>query len=283
MVSLKVTKDEAENGLSDAKRDAAVAAIHEDGFVVLENAVDTAHLDALRERMLEDLERILAREDTPFNFNAGNVQQDPPPFPPYLFKDVLLNDAVISVTRAVLGPGVTNAYYSGNTALTGGQRQPVHPDSAQLWPNLETAPPAYGLVVNVPVVDMSAENGSTELWPGTHRDLRYTIYDGSLRVPEAVLEARRAGCPPFQPTVARGSIVIRDIRLWHAGMPNHTPQPRPMIAMIHWCGWYGHMDTVSFPRGTESFFEHPHLRTNARFIDEPINHVLHNQAYDFRK
>lgn len=283
MVSLNVTRDEAESGLASDKREAAVVALREDGFVVLENAIDVGHLEVLRERMLEDMERILARDDAPFNFNAGNLQQDPPPFPPYLFKDVLLNEAVISVTRAVLGPGVTNAYYSGNNALPGGERQPVHPDVAQLWPNLETAPPAFGLVVNVPVVDMSAENGSTELWPGTHRDTSFSIHEGSLRIPEASLEAWRVKRPPLQPDVRRGSVVIRDIRLWHAGMPNHTSQPRPMIAMIHWCNWYGHMDTISFPKGTEDFFKHPLLRTNACFVDEPINHVLHNQAYDLRK
>src|SRR6185503_20481869 len=115
------------------------AALRTDGFVVLNDVIDPAHLEVLRERMLEDIERILQREDAPFNFNSGNVQQQPPPFPPYLFRDVLVNDMVIAVTRAMLGPGVKNSYYSGNTALPGGTEQPVHPDVGQLWPNLETA------------------------------------------------------------------------------------------------------------------------------------------------
>src|SRR5205085_5414804 len=108
---------------------------------------------------------ILKREDAPYNFNTGNLQQDPPPLPPYLFRDVLLNEQVIAVTKAMLGPGLKNSYYSGNTALPGGKRQPVHPDAAQLWPNLACPTPPYGFVVNVPVVDVSPENGSTELWP----------------------------------------------------------------------------------------------------------------------
>src|SRR5438094_1591469 len=72
----------------------ATAALCEDGIVVLNNAVDLGHLEALRERMLSDLEAILARADAPYNFNRGNVQQDPPPFPPYLFRDILLNEQV---------------------------------------------------------------------------------------------------------------------------------------------------------------------------------------------
>ena len=32
---------------------------------------------------------------------------------------------------------------------------------------------------------------------------------------------------------ASGSIIIRDLRLWHAGMPNKTEEPRVMLAI---CG-----------------------------------------------
>src|SRR6185312_16908566 len=102
----------------------------------------------------------------PYNWNKGNVQQDPPPFPPYLFRDVLVNDLVIQVTKAILGKGVKSVFYSGNTAMPSESRQPVHADSGHLWPNLEVAHPPYQLVVNVPVVYMDARNGSTEIWPG---------------------------------------------------------------------------------------------------------------------
>lgn len=284
MLTLKVTAQELQSGqLSDAHRTEAVAAIRSDGMVVLEDVVDPAHLEMLYMRMGADLERILAREDAPFNFNAGNVQQDPPPFAPYLFRDILLNELVIAVTRALLGPGLKNSFYSGNTALTGGERQPVHPDVGQLWPDLERPTPPFGLVVNVPVVDMGPENGSTEIWPGTHLDTRYSVHDGSLRIPVAVLEQRRQIYPPVQPTVRRGSVIIRDIRLWHAGMPNHSPTARPMIAMIHWTSWYAHAEPIRFPKGTEAFFTHPTLRTHAVFVDEvTLDHTQHNQAYDFR-
>ncbi len=283
MLSLPITPGEIAGGqMTEDHRQAAVAALWHDGLVVLERVVDPAHLEQLRARMTADLEPILARKDVPFNFNRCNVQQDPPPFPPYLFRDVLLNDMVIAVSQAVLGPGLKNSYYSGNTALPGGERQPVHPDVAQLWPALRHPTPAFGLVVNVPVVAMSPENGSTELWPGTHHDTTYSIHDGSCRIPEAVLERRRVLVPPLQPTVALGSVLIRDIRLWHAGMPNHTQTPRPMIAMIHWCSWWTNNDPVSFQAGTEAFFEHPVLHTNARFVDGEVDYLRHNQAYDFR-
>jgi len=121
---------------------AAVDALREDGYVILNELVSREHAAMLRDKMLEDIERILALKDVPFNFNLGNVQQDPPPFPPYLFRDVLVNDIIIQITQALLGSGLKNSFYSGNNALPGkGVRQPVHADSGQLWPDLETATP----------------------------------------------------------------------------------------------------------------------------------------------
>ena len=56
-----------------------------------------------------------------------------------------------------------------------------------------------------------------------------------------------------------------------------------MIAMIHWIRWWSEGEPVLFPKGTEPFFEHPDLRTVARFVDGPIDYIGHNQAYDFRR
>lgn len=278
---IHVSDDERCRGaLSPEHLAAAVQAIEDEGFVALENAVALAHLDVLHERMLADIELLIRRPDAPFNWNVGNVQQDPPPFAPYLFADVLLNELVIDVTRALLGPGVKNFFYSGNTALPSDQRQPVHADTGHLWPRLAVAHPPVQLVINIPTVDVSPENASTELWPGTHKDTTVTI-DKDIKVPLDVLEARRALVPPIQPTLPRGSVLIRDIRLWHAGMPNRTPHPRPMIAMIHVPSWFDTGTPLRFPKDTEAFFKHPRLRTNARFVDEPIDHISAPGAYEF--
>jgi len=287
VITLDITPEEIRNRIMTPEHlQAAVGALRRDGFVVLNHIIETAHLERLRERMLADVEAILAREDAPFNFNTGNLQQDPPPFAPYLFHDVLLNDMVFAVTKAILGRGVKNSYYSGNTNLPGSSEQPVHVDLGQLWPDLEVAPPAYALVVNVPVVDMDAENGSTELWPGTHLDTTLCVQqmreDKDIIVPEALLEQRRKIAPPLQPSVGCGGALIRDVRLWHRGMPNRTRQPRPMIAMIHYCSWW-HADPIPFPKGTEAFFKDSDLATNAVFVAGPIDYIHHNRAYDFQR
>ncbi len=284
ITALDITPGEVQAGqITPAHRSAAARALQDDGVVVLNDIISLDHIAALRERMLADLPAYLARTDAPFNFNTGNVQQEPPPFAPYLFKDVLLNDIVIAVTHSLLGDGLHNGFYSGNTAVGGsGRRQPVHADIGQLWPDLAVATPPFGLVVNVPVVDMTPENGSTEVWPGTHLDTTVYIQKGDIKLPPDVVEARRQVRPPLQPSVRAGGVVIRDLRLWHAGMPNRTDQARPMIAMIHWVGWW-HGDKIQLPKSEEAFFAHPVLKTDAEWVDGPIDYISHGGAYDFQK
>ena len=99
---------------------------------------------------------------------------------------------------------------------------------------------------------MTPRNGSTEIWLGTH-NAQGSLQDGahgdraSGRIKQEVMDkwrssGRGAEC---QPEIKKGSIVIRDLRLWHAGMPNRTGtqegeegQVRFMLAMIHFANWY---------------------------------------------
>ena len=73
--------------------------------MILNDVVDPAHLDVIHERMLADLVELQQRPDAPYNWHAGNVQQDPPPFPPYLFRDVLVNAWSSASPRPSSGPG----------------------------------------------------------------------------------------------------------------------------------------------------------------------------------
>ena len=270
----------APNLVTSPKLDQAIEALNRDGIVVLEDAIDLEHLAILKARCLEDIELLLNRPDKPFNWNPGNLQQDPPPFPPYLFRDVLVNDAVIAVTKGILGAGLKSAFYSGNTALPSPHRQPVHADSGQLWPNLKVAHPAYAIVINVPLVDMSAENGVTEMWPGTHLATSVIMQTGDIKVSSEALEAQRTIEGPIQPNVKLGSVVLRDIRMWHAGMPNYTKDPRPMIAMIHFVSWWP-TNPLKFPVGTEEIFAHPDLITHAEFVEKPVDYISAPGSYEY--
>ena len=89
---------------------------------------------------------------------------------------------------------------------------------------------------------MDEANGSTEVWLGTHHH-DVSAQEGahgeraSGRIKEHLL-APEHGFEAVQPKIERGAIVIRDLRLWHAGMPNRSDDVRIMLAMIHFAPWY---------------------------------------------
>lgn len=118
------------------------------------------------------------------------------------------------------------------------RRQPVHSDADFAHPDHP-----FAFVINIPLVTMTPENGSTELWLGTHHfgvDAQESAHGdrASGRIMPTLLAEREEVRRPSQPSVKRGSIVIRDLRLWHAGMPNRSDQVRVMLAMIHFAPWY---------------------------------------------
>lgn len=135
------------------------------------------------------------------------------------------------------------------------QRQPVHSDA-------DFAHPAhpFALVVNIPLVTMMPQNGSTELWLGTHT---YGIGSqegahgerASGRIQPALLADREKVRGPSQPVVKKGSIVIRDLRLWHAGMPNWSADVRVMLAMIHFASWYRNPMRLEFGQDVKPILE----------------------------
>ena len=242
---VKPSPDEVANErLGERNLEKAVRSLHEDGLVVISNVVPHGDLDQLNQKMVEDARTLQARgKDMPYNYNVGNIQQDPPPIKKYFHNSIFLNPIAAQVTTAMLGPKPKWTFCSGNTALppvegSKPQRQPVHADADFAHP---THP--FALVVNVPLITFTPENGSTEVWLGTHTGelSGLQVQEGlhgeraSGRIKEDLPESRRAVSAPFQPVIEKGSIVIRDLRLWHAGMPNWTEQVRVMLAMSELC------------------------------------------------
>ena len=84
---------------------------------------------------------------------------------------------------------------------------------------------------------MTPENGSTEVWLGTHTNTTLSDQEGahgersSGRIKKHLLEQRRAEREPCQPVVKKGSIIVRDLRLWHGGKPNLSQEVRVMLAL----------------------------------------------------
>jgi hypothetical protein len=263
---LTLTSDDLRSRqMDEALLTQAVGAVREQGYVIIGNAVGATCLDVLRERMTADTQELLAAQragEKASGWMRGHLQQKPPHHPPFLFADIVANPFAIQVTHAVLGDGLFNSFYSGNTNCPASEQQPLHRDSTQLWPTWDKAHPATTLVVNISPMDCDADRGSTEIWPGSH------LVTGDLT--DELIETRRPQVPPIRVVAPKGAVMIRDIRLWHRGMPNDSDQIRHMIAMVHHISWFRRVPALRFQQGAEEIFKSEFLEAHAEFVeDEP--------------
>lgn len=90
-------------------------------------------------------------------------------------------------------------------------RQHVHIDAYGIYINHP-----YAIATNICLCDVSPANGSTEWWLGTHttprREHCTDLNPSEIRT--ELLDARRGVAPPVYPTFSKGSIVLRDLRIW---------------------------------------------------------------------
>ena len=140
---ISLTKKETESQrMSPGRLKQAVEAIRRDGCVVIENAVPHEPLDMLREKMDQDSKVLIDHELWGGAGGLkGHLQQGPPPFAPFVFREIVANPFVIQVNTTLLGEGIFNSFYNGNTNCPGSGTQPLHRDGPHLWPGHEPGPP----------------------------------------------------------------------------------------------------------------------------------------------
>lgn len=244
----------------------AVAAIGDDGYVVLGGAVAPSTLDAIKPKLSEDTAELLRRGRWGgAGHRPGHLQQAMPRSREHIYGDIVTNPLIIQVTAAVLGEGLHNHFYNGNTNLPGSEQQPLHRDYGHLWPDL--VHPTTSIVINISPVDVDETNGATEIWPGTHR------LPGPGMVSERAELARREVVPPLHATSQKGDAVLRDIRLWHRGVPNHGTEARHMIGMIHSRSFFDRGITIAVTKDAEHAFEDKVLTTRIEIVPDDFDYL----------
>ncbi|KAI1609422.1 phytanoyl-CoA dioxygenase family protein [Exophiala viscosa] len=283
LVQITLSPQELESKqISSHNLQKAIEALHRDGICAITNAIDPSHLDKLNERMVKEAQILYDNPDTHRNFGprTGNIQQEPVVEPGYVFDDIIANPWAVSITECMLGPNPHMRFYSANTAFKADSRQPVHVDVHFDFPKIP-----FGLCINVNLVDTSPENGATEIWLGSHTDTDPNSSDAPELSGDGVrrnlIEERRRISPPLQPTLPKGSLIIRDFRLWHAGMPNQTDDPRVMLVTIHFPAWYRSKQTFFLPKSLKGKINWGRLVPCVEWVDEDYNYLQGRHDHDF--
>jgi hypothetical protein len=248
---------------------AAVSILQRDGIVVLEDVVDKAAIAKLNSVLTERSEDMANDPSTHFNQGKAtrNISQPPPATPELMFQSVWANPFTATISAAILGPSPRVHYANGNTALYSTERQTVHADLDHDHLRFP-----FALVANYYLIDTCPTNGGTEVWVGSHRytsladhvDSRDAPGGLSSIRPELVSE-RRKTLPPVQISVKAGDLVLRDVRLWHAGMPNQTQVPRIMLAFLIFPWWYQAPMRLALPHSAQPLVQRWTKETGLEF------------------
>ena len=149
----------------------------------------------------------------------------------------------------------------------------------------------FAYIINIALDDVNITNGSTEIWVGTHRDGcvdQHTSHAGEdgLTIKPELVKGRRHHSPPVNPSTKKGSIIVRDVRLWHAGVPNRTDKPRIMLAFVYQPKWFQAPSEVLLPAKAKPLIEkwkrETGLEFKAKWIDGEVDHrKINSDDVDF--
>ena len=207
--------------MTDAELEAHVARVAEDGYTIVEDAIEPALLDALADDLAR-LERELGAVPASNIFEGTrtvrlyNLLARGP-----LYQQIPVHASVLPIVERVLDKGCLVSSLSSIAIEPGEVAQPLHADD-QVIP---LPRPHVPIVVNSmwAITDFTDENGATRILPGTHR--RPT--PPPLGVPQPTVPA----------AMRRGSVMIYDGALWHGGGANRTDARRVGVAMNYCAGW----------------------------------------------
>jgi ectoine hydroxylase-related dioxygenase (phytanoyl-CoA dioxygenase family) len=194
------------------------------GFVVLEDAMGTDLLEALRRRVAELYELEGDRAGSEFKQEPGCLRLANLVDKGEVFERVIADPRVLACARQVLGPRFKLSSLNARTALPGCDSQPMHVDMAAL-------PDERGYWVCNAVWmldDFTTDNGALRVVPGSHRWGRLpqdALADPRETHPDEVLVTARAG-----------SIAVINAHLWHGGLANRSQTTRTAVHAFY-CRW----------------------------------------------
>jgi ectoine hydroxylase-related dioxygenase (phytanoyl-CoA dioxygenase family) len=205
----------------DATEAAAhVARITQDGYTIVENAIEPALIKALADA-LERLERELGAKPAMNGFEGHhtvriyNLLAHGAPF-----DAVPVHENVLPIVEGVLGDGCLISSLSSIAIDPGETEQPIHADDMVI--PLEK--PHIPIVCNSmwALTEFTEANGATRLAPRTHLG------------PNPEYGAKVATIAAEMP---KGGVLVWDGALWHGGGANRTDTRRTGIAMNYCAGF----------------------------------------------
>ncbi|MFP7298869.1 phytanoyl-CoA dioxygenase family protein [Neobacillus niacini] len=241
------------NRLSPETVKLAVDLINVNGYVLFEEVLPRSQVESLNKKFSEILENYMERNQLDpnigFHDDTNHVGLHLPFVKPFIDEAIIAHPFVTNIVEQILGVDCLLTYFASNTSVPGGKEpQEVHSDTgARFGDRYEANIPITELVVNFPLVDVTEENGPMEVWPGgTH--LHPDRWYGPNGHDKSKLAEHMHSFKAYMPA---GSIMIRDLRMWHRGTPNSSGQSRTNLALIYTAAAVArHEGSIQIPQET---------------------------------
>jgi ectoine hydroxylase-related dioxygenase (phytanoyl-CoA dioxygenase family) len=227
----------------------AIEQVKANGYIVFDKVYSDEQMAELRAAFDPLFDEYIKRKG--YNTGTNRAQMHLPFQAPFNDPSIIEHPIAMSVIDGLLGEYCKLSYFASDTPMPGSDYQAVHCDINPLFPDFSVALPPFSLVMNIPLVDTTEENGPLEVWPGgTHlhpdRATQDTL-DGTINPHMHIVRAAEHMLSE-KVYMSAGSIVIRDIRMWHRGTPNRSNYRRTNIALIYNRDWYGNGYTIQIPQ-----------------------------------
>ena len=201
-------------------RDEHIARVQQDGFTIVEKAIEPALVDALN----ASLERLERERDAKPAMNGFEGHKTVRIYNLLVFGDpfirVPVHENVLPVIEGVLDSGCLISSLSSIAIDPGETAQPIHADDMVI----PLDKPHRAIVCNSmwALTDFTDANGATRLVPGSHKKAN-PDYGGQYDTVPGEMK--------------KGSVLIWDGSLWHGGGANKTDKRRTGIAMNYCAGF----------------------------------------------
>ena len=214
--------------LTPSEREFHVAELGERGYTIIPDAVDaeflTPAIQAAEDIYQRESEIALRLGTSSEHCWSAHCIVGKHPF----FETFYLNPAVLSVCREYLGKDMVLYDTTARSIRPSEGRDPgrgfqIHADRSPFSIVPFEGGRHYPMAINVAwaVVDFTAENGATLVWPGTHESCQ-------IPDPDADYPGSR------QATVPAGTAIVWDAATWHASGINHSDHDRhSILAFFH--------------------------------------------------
>jgi ectoine hydroxylase-related dioxygenase (phytanoyl-CoA dioxygenase family) len=213
--------------LTAAEARARADEVRETSVTILRGLIPAATIDAWNAAFQPLLKAAVAGEGDDPNRGAHRHYVTLPFQDLWADAAIIDNEAIMAVVEALVGADGAMCQLASDTPLKGSEHQDLHRDTQLLFPESGVETPPYQLAVNFPLVDVTAENGPMEWAPGTHM----------LSKAEGLRRVASGETPLVSAHMARGDVMIRDVRHIHRGTPNRTGMPRPMVVIGYSPRW----------------------------------------------